>query len=615
MRLFLLFLLWLMPGLLMAAPLPGDTPFSSSALATSPFSQTRPAIPPVDQAMPLAVSHRNGGWQLHFTLMPNVYLYRQQLRLELLDAKSKLQDFIQPVVIPPGQPHEDAIYGKTEVFFGQLTLDIPAASLPATAATLRIGYQGCLENVLCYPPQEQDIPLVSHGESQPEITPASTVTAAPESLLSVLKTADANHFASWAQEQSLLEVLLLFFVGGLLMAFTPCVFPMIPILLGILAGEKKPSPARGLTVSLGYVLGMAVPYTLVGLLVAATGARMNLQVWLQQPVFILIAALVFILLSLSMFGVFSLQMSSRIASHLGSNRMGSLPAAFTLGAVSALIVSPCITPILAGALLFVAAQGHWLTGALALFILAIGMGVPLLIVGAGGASLLPKAGAFMEDVTRFFGLVLLLMAAWLLGRLLSANTMLWIYGAILLVYAVHLGAFDGKRRLRQAFALLLFLYASLLWVGASSGKGSLTQPLAGFVSPVHTTIDTRANANFTLVPAAALEQVLAEASVANQPVLVDFFADWCTACHELDETTLKDSDVLASLSGFRLLRVDITDINAHTMGVMERFGILGLPCLIFFDRQGEEIKPARILGYMNSQQWLDHMKRHVLTEM
>lgn len=612
MRLLAFLLFWLALPAAMATPFPT----SASAATGNPFaSNARPAVPPVDQAMPLTVRHENQAWTLRFDLLPNVYLYRPQLKLAVLDADSKELALASTLELPAGVPHEDDVYGKTEVYFQQLVLTLPDSFLPAAARTLRINYQGCLENVLCYPPQQQDIPLAT----TPTAVPASAHPASAQagnSLIAVLKTADANRFADWARNQSLWQVLLLFFIGGVLMAFTPCVFPMIPILLGILAGERNPGPARGFTVSLAYVLGMALPYTLMGLLVALSGARLNLQVWLQQPMFVALAALVFVFLSLSMFGVFNLQLPASWQARLGiGSGKGTVPAAATLGAISALVVSPCMTPVLAGALLFVAVQGQWLTGALALFTLSLGMGVPLLIVGAGGGGLLPKAGGFMEDIKRFFGVVLLLMAAWLGGRLLGPNLVLWLYGAILLGYAVMLGVFDGSRRLRQAIALLIAVYALLLMLGAATGSSSLLNPLADHHAHHAGQVVMPGESRFATVPASQLDAALAQASQAGKPVLVDFFADWCTSCKELDDTTLSDPQVLAGLQDFRLLRVDISDINHETMGIMQRFGILGLPCLIFFDRRGNEIPAARVLGYMNSQQWLNHMNSHILGKM
>lgn len=614
------------------------TPFDDSSSANSPFGSSQ-SIPPVSKAMPLRVVQDAdaGSIMLQWVLLDNVYLYRSQLKLTPLDADKQPLAFDKKLALPTGEPHHDLVYGKTEVYFNQLTLEITTTQLPAAARFLRIQYQGCLDKLLCYPPQEKNLPLsealikansaadhistTTEAAGKPSHTQQQTADQAGTDLLNLLNSADANDFANWASSQSLGYVLLLFFLGGVLMAFTPCVFPMFPILLGILAGDNKPSATRGFAVSLAYVLGMAVPYTLAGLLVALSGARINLQAWLQQPAAIIVAALIFAALALSMFGLYELQLPARLRNRLGSGRSndtGSLTQATLLGAISGLIVSPCITPVLAGALLFVALQGQLLSGSLALFVLAMGMGVPLLIIGAGGASLLPRAGSFMEDIKRFFGLVLLLMAIWLLSRLLPASLTLWLYGITLFIYAILQGAFDDSRRLRQAISLLLLCYALLLMLGAAAGGQSPFAPLAPFNqadNKISSSQPANQRSRFETLDAQQLAQRLAQAEARGTPVLIDFFADWCSACKELEKTTLSNPAVLAAMQDFALLRVNITEINAANRQLMRQYQILGLPCLVFIDSKGEEIRNTRVLGYMNSQQWLKHLEQEVMAKI
>lgn len=615
--------------------------FASAAISSSditasanPFTSHQ-KIPTVDEAMPLSVKQTSHAVVLSFQLFDNVYLYRPQLKLALKDGNGKPVAFKTTPTIPAGTPHEDEVYGKTQVYFHRLDLNIPFSSIPATAMSLQVSYQGCLQDVLCYPPEQKNITLdrprgggnttataSSAGAPQPGAHKDATNNATSshsKSLLTVLSSADANQFASWAATQSLPYVLLLFFIGGLLMAFTPCVFPMFPILLGILAGSRRPSPARGFIVSLAYVLGMAVPYTLAGLVVALFGARFNIHAWLQQPAAIIFAALVFGLLALAMFGVFELQLPARLRDRLGaSSHGGSVPQALIIGAISGLIVSPCITPVLAGALLFVAAQGQVASGALALFVLSLGMGVPLLIIGAGGASLLPRAGGFMDDIKHFFGLVLLLVGIWLLSRLLTPTYSLWLYGIVLFVYALMQGALDHSRRLRQAVYILVVFYAGLLILGAAAGGSSLLTPLKPYsavpampISIASSNAALKDSGHFETISGDRLAATLAAAKAANQPVLVDFFAEWCTACKELDRTTLSNPKVLAAMKDLRLLRVDITKINDANRQLMQRYHIIGLPALVFFAPDGNEIANARVLGYMNSDQWLTHLKNRV----
>lgn len=588
----------------------------------NPFGNSQ-SIPRVEQAMPFNVVQDAQRLDIRFTLLDDVYLYRPQLKLIPLGLDNQTLDFDFWSLVPSGTPHEDDIYGKTEVFFNELTLSVPLEQLPDGTTAIRLGYQGCLENILCYPPQDSlitlDYPRLSTVTNKAGATNAVTAplslqaTADDSSLFDVLKSADANRFAHWANAQSLGYVLLLFFVGGLLMAFTPCVFPMIPILLGILAGTRNPTPAKGFMVSLAYVLGMAVPYTLAGLLVALTGAKFNLHLWLQQPWVIVVAALVFVLLSLAMFGLFEMQMPARLRQQLGgTNPNGSLTQAAVLGGISSLIVSPCITPVLAGSLLFVAAQGNALTGTLALFTLSLGMGIPLLIIGAGGSHLLPKAGNFMEDIKRLFGLILLLMAIWLAGRLLPAPATLALYGAVLFIYALLQGATDRSHPFRQALALLVLFYASLLMIGALAGAQSPLKPLAPFTGAAQSATAHQHTSAFTSIDKTQLADVLQQAAASRQPVLVDFYADWCVSCKEFEDTTLSDPAVLSAMTQISLLRIDLSKVDKVTRDIMQQHQVLGLPALLFFDRSGNEISKARVLGYMNSEQWLSNLHSHVL---
>jgi thiol:disulfide interchange protein DsbD len=428
------------------------------------------------------------------------------------------------------------------------------------------------------------------------------------------------------QGHHLSMVVALFFAGGLLLAFTPCVFPMIPILTGVIAGENNPSAYRGFTLSLAYVLGVAIPYTLAGLLVASFGAGMNLQYWLQQPAAIITAAFVFVVLSLAMFGLYELQLPAFLRDRLnraGHERGGSLLGAGLLGVISALIVSPCVTPILAGALVYVAGTGDAVTGASSLFALSMGMGVPLILVGTGGASLLPRAGAWMDDIKHLFGVLMLGMAIWLLDRILADGITLALYGMLLTVYGVQLGALEpgGEYRLRRGLALLLALYGVVMLIGAASGGKDPWQPLAHLQPDAAVTAENNAPARADadagmaawrhLEGQAALERQLQQAQQADQPVLVDFFAEWCVACRILEEETLSHPEVLEALSGFRLLRVDITEVNAENRALMEDFRVLGLPTLMFRDGDGAEIPDSRVLGEMGPDRFRQHLNEKV----
>jgi thiol:disulfide interchange protein DsbD len=403
---------------------------------------------------------------------------------------------------------------------------------------------------------------------------------------------------------------------------------MIPILSGIIAGSDNPSAARGFTLSLAYVLGVAIPYTIAGLLVGLFGAGMNLQYMLQQPAAIIVSSVVFVVLALSMFGFYELQLPEALRDRLNAastrRQGGSLWGAGILGAISALVVSPCVTPILAGALVYVAGTGDAATGAASLFALSIGMGVPLLIVGTGGGHILPRVGAWMEEVKRFFGVLLLGMAVWLAGRLLDDSLVMGLYGLLMAAYGVYLGALeptgaDGSRA-KRALAAVIALYGTILIVGAASGGDDPLQPLARDVVSAPASSQPVAGAGNaaqnmdgwrTVVGQAQLDAALAEAQRQGRPVLVDFFAEWCVACKVLEEETLTVPPVLAAMEGWTLIRADITEITAENQTIMEAWNIVGLPCLVFLDTRGKEVAGARILGEMGPDRFLNHLNTKV----
>ncbi|ARB44840.1 protein-disulfide reductase DsbD [Alloalcanivorax xenomutans] len=573
-----------------------------------------------------------------FELLDDVYLYRQRFEFILRDTNGNVLDDFSGFQMPAGKPKVDPIFGDVEVFYQRLEVSLPLRSVPLADTELEVRYQGCIEDLLCYPPASKTFafeeprpgkPPTALSATAPAATPTAAASTGDGGFLETLFSEDANAFNRWISGQSLGLVIALFFAGGLLLAFTPCVFPMIPILSGIIAGEQHPSARRGFLLSSAYVLGVAVPYTLAGLLVALFGAGLNLQFLLQQPAAIITSVVIFVLLALAMFGLYELQLPAALRDRLnqtGPKRKG-LAGAALLGMISALVVSPCVTPILAGALIYVAGSGDALTGAASLFALSIGMGVPLILFGTGGGHLLPRAGLWMEEIKRFFGVVMLGVAIWLLDRIVPAPVTLALYGLLLAIYGVQLGALEpvkeGGSRLKRGLALVLTLYGVILLIGAASGARDPWQPLAHWQQPAAPVAVTTGTAQpmaakedhgpwRTLTGQAALRQALAESSRAGRPVLVDFFAEWCVACKVLEETTLSHPDVLATMEGFDLYRVDITDINSENQAIMTEYDIFGLPSLVFFTPAGEEVPESRVLGEMGPERFIRHLEQTVL---
>ena len=607
----------------------------------SPFGGGDDRLPNVDEAIQVVPDADWDRQQLlvSFSMLDRVYLYRHRLGFTLRDANGNLLDDFDDLDLPPGEAKTDEIYGDVNVFFDQLDVRLPLDSVPLADTELEVRYQGCIEDKLCYPPEVRTFSFSAPG---PERAPAAAVPASNDAaaggprddesgFFSILLSEDANAFNSWMHDRNLGLIVALFFAGGLLLAFTPCVFPMVPILSGIIAGQSDSSARRGFILSCAYVLGVAVPYTLAGLLVAVFGAGLNLQFLLQQPAAILTSVVIFVLLALSMFGLYELQLPERLRNRLnnaGPNGRGGLGGAVLMGVISALVVSPCVTPILAGALLYVAGTGDAVTGAASLFALALGMGVPLIIFGTGGGHFLPRAGQWMEDIKRFFGVVMLGVAIWLLDRIVSDTLTLAFYGLLLAVYGVQLGALEpvreGGSRLKRGLALVLALYGAIMVVGAAGGGSDPWQPLKPLTQP-QTESSGQAGGDNTAATAddgqhgpwidvdgrQGLRDALARSADADKPVLVDFFAEWCVACKVMEDTTLSDPRVLDAMAGYDLYRVDITEINQENQNIMADYDIFGLPSFVFFAPDGEEVPESRVLGEMDSERFLKHLERRV----
>lgn len=631
-------LLMLTAGLILAT--------TASALSlgggNEPFGGGQDRLPNVDEAIQVVPDADWDRQQLlvSFSLLDRVYLYRHRLDFTLRDANGNLLDDFNDLELPPGEAKTDEIYGDVNVYFGQLDVRLPLDSVPLADTELEVHYQGCIEDKLCYPPEVRTFSFSAPGPERAPATggPAATEVSASDGaprddqdgFFSILLSEDANAFNSWMHDRDLGLIVALFFAGGLLLAFTPCVFPMVPILSGIIAGQSDASARRGFILSCAYVLGVAVPYTLAGLLVAVFGAGLNLQFLLQQPAAILTSVVIFVLLALSMFGLYELQLPERLRNRLnnaGPSGRGGLGGAVLLGVISALVVSPCVTPILAGALLYVAGTGDAATGAASLFALALGMGVPLIIFGTGGGHFLPRAGQWMEDIKRFFGVVMLGVAIWLLERIVSDTLTLALYGLLLAVYGVQLGALEpvreGGSRLKRGLALVMALYGAIMVVGAAGGGSDPWQPLKPLTqtpsassaqagdNTAATTDDAQHGPWVDVDGRQGLRDALARSADADKPVLVDFFAEWCVACKVMEDTTLSDPRVLDAMADYDLYRVDITEITQENQNIMADYDIFGLPSFVFFAPDGDEIPESRVLGEMDTERFLKHLDRRV----
>jgi thiol:disulfide interchange protein DsbD len=545
------------------------------------------------------------------------YLYRERLDFKLKDANGVR---LGTPEVPPGQVKEDEFLGRTEVYHDELRVKLPlvrsvGASQPVT---LEVTYQGCAEAGLCYPPITRPVTLTLPAAGTAPTTQAQagvqiqTPTAPPPATSEKATPLSAqDRLADSLASGSTWLVLLTFFGFGLLLAFTPCVFPMIPILSSIIVGEGAHiTSRRAFILSLTYVLAMAVTYTLAGVIAGLFGQ--NLQAAFQNPWILGTFAAIFVLLALSMFGLYDLQLPSRWQGKLTelSNRQegGRLVGVVLMGLFSALIVGPCVAPPLAGALIYIGKTGDAVLGGSALFALSLGMGAPLIAVGTSEGKLLPRAGAWMNAVKAVFGVLMLGVAIWLLERIVPVSVTLLLWAALLIVSAVYLGALEpvagenGWRKLWKGAGLIMLGYGLLLMVGAATGGRDLWQPLE--------TLAIRGGAGegeelrFTRVKSAAdFEQALAAARARQQPVVLDFYADWCVECKRMEKYTFSEPSVQQALAGALLLQADVTANDAQDRELLRRFGLHGPPATLFFGPDGAERTQYRLVGYLGPEKF------------
>ncbi len=538
--------------------------------------------------------------EVSFDIAKGYYLYRDKFRFAV--------DGDNPVIskpqLPKGKEKNDENFGKVEVYYKTVAIRLPVernASGPL-AFKLKVTSQGCADAGVCYPPQTQVLKVALPDVQAPPLEPAGKKEefAADESgqIAGLLKNA-----GFWTS-------LFFFFIAGLGLSFTPCVFPMIPILSGIIAGQgHQSSHVRGFVLSLTYVLGMALTYAAAGVAAGMTGTLLTAA--LQNPWVLGAFALVFVVLSFSMFGFYELQLPTSLQSKL-SDEAGHLQGGrgigvFVMGALSALIVGPCVAAPLAGALLYIGQTGDAVFGGVALFVMALGMGVPLLIVGTAGGSLLPKSGAWMESVKKTFGVLLLATAVWLLSPVIPAVVQMLLWAALFIIPAIYLHALDplpphakGWARFWKGIGIVLLLTGAALLIGALSGGRDPLQPLAGLRGQAV----AAENAKLPFERVASVEALDKRLAAVDRPVMLDFYADWCVSCKEMERFTFSDAAVQAKLAGFTLLKADVTANSAEDKALLARFGLFGPPGIIFFDKSGKELAGKRVVGFQSAADFL-----------
>jgi len=591
----------------------------------------QPAFLPPDQAFGLAIEIKDANNLLaNFKVTPTYYLYRDKIKVTLKSGTAKILSFNMPT----GDLKQDPNFGEMMVFHQSFQAEIALINNSTTPQNivLEATYQGCSENGLCYPPINKEIKLqlpasvgavvapltakipttLKPADSTGPAVSQTAMQAGSASVSSVTGTPSENgKIAQVFKQKSFWLIVSFFFGAGLLLALTPCVFPMIPILSGIIVGRgHHVTKMHGFLLSLAYVLGMALTYAAVGIAAGLSGSLLSSA--LQTPWVLGSFAAVFIVLSLSMFGFYELQLPSALQSKLTgtSNRLhgGHLSGVFVMGALSAVIVSPCVAAPMAGALLYISQTHDALLGGVALFSLAIGMGVPLLLVGASAGALLPKAGAWMEAIKNIFGVMMLGVAIWLVSSLLPLNVVMLLWAALLILSAVYLHALDtlphnigGWHKFGKGIGIIILVLGISLLIGALSGARDILRPL-GALGGGQVVAQTSHLQFERIKSLAELDARIAQAHGKN--VMLDFYADWCVSCKEMENITFADASVQAQLKNTLLLQIDLTANNADDQAFLKRYELFGPPAILFFDRQGKELADFRVMGYQEPQQFL-----------
>ena len=569
---------------------------------------------PGDEAFAFSVTALNANtllasWKIH----PEYYLYHNKFFIDVKGAE------IGEVTFPKGKEKDDPLFGKVQIHKGQLDVEIPLKNIQSTPITFVAKYQGCWLGGICYPPMEKTtdiiLPIQGQGaapiatESTSENTQATIPNKAPEASLN-----ETDKIAVLLQQDNVLLILASFFGFGLLLSLTPCVFPMIPILSGIIVGQKNVTTRKALIMSIVFVLAMSVTYSIAGVLAGYFGE--NLQVLFQTPWVLVVFSLVFVALAFSMFGYYEIQLpaglQNKIANMSNKQEGGHLIGVAIMGFLSALIVGPCVAPPLAGALIYIGQTGDAVLGGLSLFVMSLGMGAPLLAVGAG-VSKLPKAGGWMDNIKYVFGILMLAVAIWLLDRIISPVVSLALWATLFSFSPIAMGALNSLtntptpwQRIFKGFGLLVLAYGILLWGLVARGGGDMLAPLSGYGASAQS---EQVHIKFEKIKSNAdLDRILAKSKKMNQIVMLDFYADWCISCKELERFVFSNTKVVDAMKNAIALKADVTANDETDKALMARFNIIGPPAILFFNN-GVEKRGQRIVGEINAQGYLEHLKK------
>lgn len=561
---------------------------------------------PADEAFKVESSIEGNTLLFHWTIADGYYLYKHRFKFKPLSPESAKLG--QPTIHQKGKIKEDPTFGTVEAYYHEVDISVPVLAPSAGSIEVQVGYQGCADQGLCYIPQKASLyfPLLEKETEKEETTEANTTSAQQTDQKTQAQaskpkdTSSALGLADTMNESSIFTIIGIFFILGLGLTFTPCVLPMIPILSGIIVGQGQDiSRKKAFVLSLAYVLGMAFTYAIAGVIAGTTGSK--LQLYMQNPTVLFSFAGVFVLLSLSMFGFYELQLPSSIQNRLNdiSNKQkgGTLIGVAIMGALSALVVSPCVSAPLAGALIYISNTGDSFLGGVSLLALGLGMGAPLLAIGTTGGNILPKAGGWMDSIKGLFGVGLLAVALWLVKHLIPESLALLFTATFTMIAAVYIGAFQAANTPKtQLFKGIGLTLAALSAAIVLSATGSFTPSSNQGASEASQNIK-KAGLAFTRIRTQNdLDQALAAAQAANQPAMIDYYADWCISCIELEHEAFQNPEVMGLLSDHALIQIDLTD-NDEAEALLDRFNLQGPPSILFFDENGQELSQARIYAY------------------
>jgi thiol:disulfide interchange protein DsbD len=565
--------------------------------------------------------------QARWTIADEYYLYRDKLSIRLIDSDGVS---LGPVEIPVGETRHDEFFGEVRVFHHEIEAQVPLqrSSGKASDITIELGYQGCAEAGICYPPIKKQFPvaLAAFDPDSITATPRADKTSAstPTGKAAVsVATSRQDDIVDVLRESSLTWVTLFFFAAGVLLAFTACMYPMIPILSSIIVGQGKTlTTGKAFILSLTYVEAVAVTYAIIGVVSAQVGA--GVQAFFQNPWILGFFALVFVALAMSMFGFFHMQLPASLQAKFSktSHRMkgGTLIGVALMGVLSALIVGPCAGPVLIGALIYTSQSGDYLTGALAMFALGNGMGAPLLVICTTEGKFLPKAGAWMDTVKAVFGVVLLGVAILMLERILPGPVTMMLWALLLIVPAIYMRALDplpegisGWYRLWKGLGIAMLIYGVILMFGAATGARDPLNPLRNLNTVMTTTGEaarTSRHLQFDRIKNIDdFNAALTTSAAQGKPVMLDFYADWCTYCLKMEDYTFSDPGVQQALAGVTFLQADVTANDAEDLALLNHFNLFAPPAILFFGTDEQERRDFRLVGFMAADEFKNYAQQ------